>query len=574
MPTVQTYGPSKVSLEALPGVRKTAAQTPLSEGAGLAAAQAQTGQAIAGVGAEVAHAGTEFAAIALEEKKSANQTALLAADNQLSTAENSLLYDPETGALTVKGKAAMALPEHVAGQFNDVADKIAAGLSTDEQRAGFAKMRAQHASSLDLTLRRHVYGEMQAYKQAELGDYVKNHTNAAVAKAADPQGVGQELYNVTSAITAAAPKLGLGPEALQSALGAARTSIHVGVIDQLLTNNQDGKAKAYFDSVKPEIVGASALDHVEHALEEGGVQGDAQRASDKILAAGGTLTDQVAAARAAFPDDPKRRQATQALVEHNLAITDRAAGEQQRADSQQAYNIVEQTGRFDAIPAPLLTRLEGSTRSALRNYAIEKAKGVPVQTDPPTYYALMTQAGTDPATFLKQNVLDYRGKLDNADFKQLTDLQLTIRNGDRTKTDAALAGFRTNTQIIDDTLTQWGMDPKAAPDTDTGKAIAQLRRTLDQRIEAATAGTGKKATNVEIQTTLDNILKQSKDSPGSWWGLVPGVAAHFRDQTTRLIDIPFDERTKVEDALRRKGLPITDAAVLDLYVAGQNRGAK
>ena len=39
MPTGPLYGPSKIGLEQLPGVRRTAAETPLSEGAGVDLAQ-------------------------------------------------------------------------------------------------------------------------------------------------------------------------------------------------------------------------------------------------------------------------------------------------------------------------------------------------------------------------------------------------------------------------------------------------------------------------------------------------------------------------------------------------------
>src|SRR5947209_703817 len=71
MPTVAVplYGPRRVQTEALPAARLTAAETPTSLGAGLAEAQAQRDQTIAGVAGIGTHLATEELTRAMEEER-------------------------------------------------------------------------------------------------------------------------------------------------------------------------------------------------------------------------------------------------------------------------------------------------------------------------------------------------------------------------------------------------------------------------------------------------------------------------------------------------------------------------
>src|SRR5690606_10885673 len=154
----------------------------------------------------------------------------------------------------------------------------------------------------------------------------------------------------------------------------------------------------------------------------------------------------------------------------------------------------------------------------MREYARMLAAGTPVETDYPTYYRLLQQAGDDPQAFATANLLQFRHKLGETEFKQLANLQLSIKNGNRQAADKVLEGFRTRGQIFEDTLRLYRIDPKADPATDEGRAIALLRRMLDQRIDAMQAS-GQKVTNTEIQRTLDELLSQEITIPGSWKAL-------------------------------------------------------
>lgn len=565
MPTVR-YGPPKVDTAPLPGVRKQAAETAGSTGADYHRTEAAAWGNIAQTGLGVA---STFDQLAKEERARADDTALLKAETQLGQAENNYLYNPDTGALGRKGEAAMPLPEESTAWFTKTASDIAGGLSTDRQRAMFAKVQENHALNLDGTVRRHVFGEMQNFEKTELQSYVETSVSSAVANASDPRRVGVELQNITDAIHKHAARIGLGPAGEKRAIADAQTDVHVGVIGQLLADGKDKAAQVYFEETKSQINGEK-IAHIEAALEEGATRGESQRQADTITGAGGTLTEQLAKVRAI--EDPKLRDAVRERVEHESAISDRAKREQEEAASVQAFNIVDKSKDVRSIPPAMWAAFTGNTKESLRSYARQLAKGDPVETDLPTYYALIRQAGDSPTTFVGQNMLDYKSKLGETEFKQMAEMQLALRRGEQPK---ELPGFRTKQELVDNTLTQYGIDPK---DDAMKPAVAQLQRMLDLRVDAAQQS-GQKVTNVEIQKALDDLLSQKETVPGSWWALVRPFTYDLADKSKMLLqttpgDIPQNERTLIEASLRKAGRPISDATVLNIYLEHKLRNAQ
>lgn len=561
MPVAHSYGPTKVATDAIPGARKQASETNTSTGATLKQTEANAWDKVGQVGA---HVSSVFSKMAADEKEASDQTALLKAEVDLGKWENQRLYDPNTGALGVTGEEALPLPEQVGTEFEKVSGDIAATLSNDKQRAAFARVRANHALNLDGTLRVHVEKEITKYRAGVLQATVETATSTAISNALDPRRVGEELQKATDAIATLGPKVGLSKPQLEVATRKAQTAIHSGVIERLLENDNDKGARAYFEETKSQIDG-DAIANIEKALDEGTLRGSSQKKADEIVTAGGTLTAQLEKVRAI--DDPKLRDAVRERVEHEANINERAKQDAEEKASGDAFNIIDKTHNIASIPPAMWANFSGSTKSSLRSYAEHLVKGVPVETDDQTFYALMEQAGTDPKTFLTQNLLDYRGKLSDGDFQQLTGLKLSLRNGDRNASEKALGGFRTKSEIIDNTLTQYGIDPK---DKAMAPAVAQLQRMLDQRIETAQAN-GQKVTNVEIQQTVDELLSQGETVPGSWLALVRPFTYDLAEKKKKLIemqpgDIPAATRKDIETRLRAKGRPISDATVLATYI--------
>lgn len=565
MPVARTYGAPKVETRAIPGARLQSAETNISTGAAFQQTKARAWGQVADTGLQVASA---FGRLAQQEKDASDETALLKAEVDLGKWENQRLYDPEKGALGVQGQDALPLPETVGQEFDKVSGDIASTLSNDKQRAAFAKVRANHALNLDGTLRRHVDKEITEYRKGVLTAGVETAVSTAISNANDPRRVGQELQKATDTINSLGAKVGMSAPQREVAVRKAQTAIHSGVIERLLNNDNDKGARAYFEETKKQIDG-EAIANIEKALDAGTLRGESQRASDKILLDGGSLTSQLAKVRAI--EDPKLRDAVRERVEHEATVQDRIDRETKEATASSAFNMVDKSHDVATIPPMMWANFNGETKSALRSYAEHLAKGVPVQTDYQTFYALMDQAGKDPETFAKQPLLAYKAKLDDGNFERVANLQLSIRQGDRTAAQKELSGFQSRQEVVNNTLTQYGIETQPSKQSDAEKqAVAQLHRMIDQRVEAAQT-TGKKVSNEELQGVVDALLSQKETVPGSVWAILRPFTYDFNDKTKRLIetapgDIPADQRALIEESLRRNGRPVSDATVLNIYL--------
>jgi hypothetical protein len=555
----------------IPGVRRQASLTPEAAGAGLAEAQARTALASAALGAQVAEPGLRmFARLqqarrdeAEEARRQADILAVLEADNRLADWIRDRVYDPERGALTLKGRDALGLPEQIDADYERVASAIEQSLATDEQRVAFARIRTQRRQDLALDIRRHVAREIQTYTAQELEARAQNALAMAVGAAQDPVRAGKELAAGEQAIRALARPLGLGPEQVEQQVRALRSDALVGIIQRLLAEGQTTAARAYFEEGR-DLIAPDKVDDLLRALKAGSLRQQAQRETDRILASGGGLREWRERARAI--EDPELRDEVMERLEHEAVVRERLEREAEETRLRQAYDLVDRGVDPRRLPPALWTQLSGSERASLLAYARSRAAGLPVETDWAVYYRLMSLAADDPAAYVTENLYRYRGSLDDSEFKQLVDLQARLKGRDREAAARDLAGYRTKEQILEDTLVQYGIDPR---DKRNAAAIAQLRRMLDLRVDAAQAQ-GVRVTNTEIQRTLDDLLAQQVTVRGSWWHLLPG-GKPFLDQQKRLIeltidDVPAEDRAAIERALRARGLPVSEAAILDLYL--------
>jgi hypothetical protein len=570
MPTVPLYGEQKEALAPIPGVRKTAAPTAASFGAPLIEAQGQQGQVLEGIGAKAAKIGTDIVA---EEQNRADQIAILNASTQASQGEHTLLYDPETGALTKHGPNSFGLPESVGADFNTLADKIAAGLSTPRQRLAFQKIRAEHADNIDLTLRRHVYGEMQRYEGQELEASLENSRNLAIANAMDPRRVGLELQHQVDAISTHAPRLGLGPEQVKEQIDATRSKTHIGVIEQMLATDQPRAARVYFEETREQINGDQQA-RIQKALNEGATRAESQKQADAIIGAGGTLQEQLEKVKAIT--DPEVRDATQTRVEHNDGLVKQRERDQEESALRDAFNVLDKDPAHSVsnIPPTAWVSFSGASKSALMSYSDRLNRGESIETDWRTFYKLIDQAGTSPDDFAKQNLLGYRAKLSDTEFKQIAEIQLAIRKKDG-REGPGLAQFGTEEQIVNDSLAQFHFPTDPSKQSEDQKAaVAELRRRVREQVGLLSK---KDITHADVQSIVDNILSQKTTTPGSWWGLIPFNGISLRDTTKpnfqmTITDVPQDYKDAITAALKSQHKPITDATILNTYIGMKGAG--
>jgi hypothetical protein len=552
MPVVR-YGQRQVALRGLPGARRTAAPTALSLGAGVEEERARTAQTIAGVAIQ----GTNIAlGMIQEEQKAADEAAFLEASNRFTERLNAWQFDPDSGAYTKKGKDAQALPDEFRDVFTRNASELGTGLSNDRQRAMWSRWLAQQRTSMDLSVKRYVFDEAQAYYAGEVKSSLENVRSTAIANANDPRKVGETLAFGEEVIRTSASRLRLGPEAQEAAIAELRTQVHEGVIGRLLAQGKTAGAQAYFEELKDQIAGPS-LERIEKALAEGTVREQTQQALTTILGDPtlDTLEKQRKAAREKYSGELEDR-VLQSL-EHEDQV--RRARDRERIETimVNSKNIIDRTGRWTDIPPADWAQLDPGEAGALKSYAEHKAQGIAVKTDPATLYRLKLMSVDDEATFVQENLLKYAGVLSSADLEQMMDLQVSVKKGDRKEIDAKTGSFRTRQELFDDTMLLHGFDPRAKPDSADGRAIALTRAMLDRRVEELQRATGKELANEEIRSILDRLLSENVEVKGSLWGSTTKPLVRIETG-----DISTSRRRVLEETLRSVGRTVDDASLI------------
>jgi hypothetical protein len=96
----------------------------------------------------------------------------------------------------------------------------------------------------------------------------------------------------------------------------------------------------------------------------------------------------------------------------------------------QVFAVVEQGGTPDDVPLEVRLLAGQSTVSTAWSYHDAKLKRGEPETDQTLLYSMRRAAASDPNSFAQENLMQYRDKLDNTAFKELTDIQTSALKSD------------------------------------------------------------------------------------------------------------------------------------------------
>lgn len=515
-------------------------------------------------------ASDQYRQIQQDARDHADTVALTDYDNQLAQWEHQNLYDPQTGVLnTVKGKDAVGLSADYSEKFDEFSKEALGNLNTRQQDAAM-RLATRRREGIVSTLDRHGSVEADRYANDTYDASIKTSIEAAAANATDPVRVNTELQRQQVVTDSFAQRQGWSPEVKAEKLAEYQSATHVGVIDNLLSQNKDQAASVYFDAVKGQITG-DKLAAVQRAIEEGSLQGDAQRKADEISAKATSLGE--AESMVKEISDPKLRDKVQSYVEHDQQIKNVQDREQHEQLSINAANLIDKGG-IRAVPASTWSQLTVGERSSLELYAKRnlKADGDGESSAQLTqWYQLKQQADRDPEGFAKLNLITYLGKLGKSQFTNLADLQSAIRKGDKPKADDLNNDFRSVNEIVVDSLHTAGIDTS---DKDNVALVARFHDAVSQQVKTFEHLNGdKKATKQDIDKIASDLISRVVMVPGGFWN---GLLHPFVPNVTgkRLIgltidDVPRADKALIEKKLQRDGRAVTDDAVLQVYIADQ-----
>jgi soluble lytic murein transglycosylase len=246
MPQVPSYNNFQVMPEGAPGVRASSPEV-----------QDFAGQQAQQFGQNMMRTGDTLSRVALDAQDMVNQVRINDAQNQLREVILKKTYDPQTGYLALKGKAALdpdengqALPERYGTDIKSAADDIAAQLGNDAQRRVFTQHANDMQTSFQGDVERHMLGEFVSYHNSVQDGTISLSAEAAKQAWNDPEKIGPALDSMKAAIYEKGRINGWSASQVEAAQLKASSGVHKDVIMAALENNNPAYAFGYLDRNK------------------------------------------------------------------------------------------------------------------------------------------------------------------------------------------------------------------------------------------------------------------------------------------------------------------------------------
>lgn len=553
MPKVPVYGQTQVQDANVPGI-KFQDSAPIESFGGGTANILKGAEAVA----------QESNRIYSEQKKKADQIADTNAKSQLSALETRLLYDPQSGALNKKGKDAFGIGKDTMDQYQKETDTILNSLGNEEQRSSFRTAREEKAQGIDRSLQGHISQETIRYDASVTDSLVKNETDAAIENYHNPQRIAQSVKSQEEALRGFGARNGLSEEEITQKVADAKSKTHEAVIGRMLANDQDIGAESYYRGVKDSIKGDDKA-RVEQMLEIGSTRGKAQRITDDLIKKGEDPEKALAIIGEKYKNNPKVREAAEQRLAGQVALRESLNKKKQEDLYNSTTQMIDsQNMTYDQISPEIVQQLDTDFREKLQTYSHNKAIGKDIITDPVVKNDLLDMAA-NPATrdkFISMDIsAKYLNKLNGKDRQDLLDKQRKLRYGDD-KTSKELDGYRTNSQIVQDSFVSAGYN------TSNKKDYAQFKTFVDDQVAQYQSATGKKITNQELQKITDGAaMKVVTDKGMIFDSKKPQFQIDNSDDVKNISykEVPYAFKVRAEKYLKNNGKTPSESLVLDWY---------
>jgi len=341
----------------------------------------------------------------------------------------------------LQGKDALKGADDALAQF----DKFASELdkkATSQQVKDRLKLRLErNRMGLQGFAEPYARGQMEKYEAEVFSSSLDNIENSAVQGFSNPLQVALKIDEQQAAIKRHAALTGKPKEWAASEIAKRESRIHQGVINQYLAAGNDIDAKNYFTANKDGILGLAQAG-IQANVEEGSSEGVARRAVDGFMESASSFKDLMAKARG-LKDDKVRAKAEQyAKVRWHELQEERR--EERKALVTEAFKRIDKddgkAGSAYELLTPAIYNSLDKDEKELAEKEFRIKRGLEARaTDRELYYALKTLGanGDTREEFLKDNLLKYRHKLEEQDFKELITFQAgLIKQDGKTLKDA------------------------------------------------------------------------------------------------------------------------------------------
>lgn len=512
-----------------------------------------------------------------EEKRKADDIRVIDADRQATEALNEVMYGKvdgkgkvvQPGVIHRKGQAAFGAPEEFKPMYEKKLKEINSSLTSDQQDQ-FHNISQHRMTQLDTDLNQHVSNERKGYEETVYKSAIDTNLDDSVQNFQNPMRLADNLNKQAALIQQYGADNGLTKDVIDNQIAAARSKTNLGVVNRMLDIGSDMAAKQYFEANKDQFT-REDLNTIEGKVLEGNRLGQAQRLGDQLETKyGGDLGMAIKAVGQMKDLDPKIREATESQLSRKNGFREAAEREQFENLSTKAANVIDSSNTWPPLPQSEWNQLPVATRSSLEAYADKKANGNPVKTDLPTYYDLKKMGGNPKTreTFLKVNLLDYKDRLSNEDFKGFVKDQMEARGGATTKLD----GYLPPLAAVNSVLSSNGIDPTPKQGSDAAKQVANFHNMVNKETMALEQKLGRPATSDEIGVIARKKMVSVITEKGVLWDTKKRLFEVLPSEHIEDIVIEKNVEKDITEALIRQGIPATRENIRRIYLKDMGFG--
>lgn len=554
MPTVERY-PNVGQVRHQP-----APPTYLSTNPALAAAASRRGAQLGGLFNTI---GKELERIQAQQ----DEEAALSATTQLENLHRELLFNPQTGAMTMQGANAVGLSKRVMGQLDDAYKKTLSGLGNNRQRKA---VRAAYLQMRGATEQRLMVWEGEQSKVAMVGA-LEARANSAISDAAtnplDPENMADAMTRGLDAVSKASTIAGDAPDKREERLDAFRSTFHTQVI-QRMVDLKPAWAAAYYRENRTEIDGTKHA-AIEKLLEEGGMAQRSQEATDALIAKHGAGSAALRAARAQYDgklrDEVVRR--IKARYNESRTMAENGRSDQLRAARQWLVDNPDKTP--DDMPPSMRGKLIADGHWAHVQTVHRDMHTKTVDLD--RLRRLEQLRVTDPVAYMNEDIAPEIGRLGSRGLQMLEEQkQWRLAGGPPMPDRMELA--ETNDWLTQnkDILVAHNIDPNPKPGDKT--AAEKLAKVNDYMLDILNkhrrANRGQEMPEDMKREALRRALLTVY--PAETRG-ISGFGISIGTGATPLYSVPVDERSNYRTVRELSDIPQTDVERIGAYVDRDNK---
>jgi hypothetical protein len=227
--------------------------------------------------------------IVRDQQQKANEVAVADFDAQATQLETTLLYDKDSGAMTRRGKDALAIYNPTQEAYQKGVENLIGGLSDPRQRQAATLLAQKRWTAIDRSLQTHM-AEQSRVHILEVGKTkVENSLQLAIfgkRQGPDPDTgetpVTRSVRETSNAIEILGRNSGLDEATIKQMQAGAVSNIHSSVIASYLAENDPKLAEAYFKANKKAMDPKDA-ERIEPLVRNRALELDLSRIANKSL---------------------------------------------------------------------------------------------------------------------------------------------------------------------------------------------------------------------------------------------------------------------------------------------------